>query len=64
MKRKTKVKTSPTTSSNTSKEGVGEFYAVEKIIDKQPGDDGEILYEVKWVGYTEEHNTWEPVENL
>lgn len=33
-------------------------YVVEKIVDKRP------LYLVKWLGYPQSENTWEPIENL
>jgi hypothetical protein len=38
-------------------------YEVEQILDSQLFR-GKLQYLVKWVGYTEEHNTWEPAENL
>jgi hypothetical protein len=34
-------------------------YEVERIIDRQKG-----LYFVKWKGYPDSENTWEPLENL
>ena len=39
-------------------------FAVEKIVDKQYGLDGQIHYLIKWKGYDDRDNTWEPIENL
>ena len=39
-------------------------FAVEKIVDKQYGLDGQIHYLIKWKGYDDKDNTWEPIENL
>lgn len=33
-------------------------YTVEKIVDKRP------MYFIKWLGYPNSENTWEPIENL
>ena len=42
----------------------GEFeYEVEQILDSRLYR-GKLQYLVKWLGYTEEHNTWEPPSNL
>jgi hypothetical protein len=41
-----------------------EAFVVEKILKKKMDDDGEILYFVKWQGYTAKWNTWEPADNL
>ena len=42
----------------------GEFkYEVEQILDLQLYW-GNLQYLVKWLGYTEEHNMWEPLSNL
>jgi len=38
-------------------------YAVEKILDKKEIK-GKILYFVKWEGYPDSDNTWEPIEHL
>lgn len=38
-------------------------YKVEKIVGKSIID-GEVHYEVKWLGYSSKENTWEPIENL
>ena len=39
-------------------------YSVEKIVDKQTAIDGKISYLIKWKGYDDKDNTWEPTENI
>lgn len=39
-------------------------YIVEKIIDSRINEKGIKEYLLKWIGYEEKDNTWEPEENL
>lgn len=41
-----------------------EEYIVEKVVDKRILDDGQIVYLIKWEGYDDNENTWEPKENI
>ncbi|KHN76738.1 M-phase phosphoprotein 8 [Toxocara canis] len=42
----------------------GETFEVEKIIAVRTDDTGRTLYKVRWLGFTEDDDTWEPYENL
>ena len=40
------------------------IYEVERIVDSRPDGSGGTEYNVKWKGWDESDNTWEPEENL
>lgn len=46
-------------------EGGGDEYQVEKILTHQFDQAGNVLYQIKWLGYEAESDmTWEPIDNL
>lgn len=41
-----------------------QVYIVEKILDKRISASGRVEYLLKWKGYSNDDNTWEPVEHM
>ena len=41
-----------------------EEYVVERVVSKRVTHKGVVEYLLKWRGYSEEENTWEPLKNL
>ncbi|GAB0096767.1 hypothetical protein DMENIID0001_123330 [Sergentomyia squamirostris] len=48
---------------DSSSETDGEEYQVEKIMDRRVKK-GKVEYYIKWEGYPQDENTWEPIDNL
>ena len=48
----------------SDKEQDEEEYIVEKILDKRYDLNGKVDYLIKWKGYDNSNNTWEPIENI
>lgn len=51
-------------SNNSEEDQDEEEYEVESIIGKKYFANGIMRYLVKWEGYSDKYNTWEPIENL
>ena len=43
--------------------GGSDEYEVEQILDSHVGDNG-LEYLIKWKGYSDKHNSWEPASNI
>lgn len=52
------------TIASTTEDANENEFTVEKILGKRITPDGQLEYYLKWLGYPDSENTWEPVENL
>ena len=50
--------------SSEQEEEEEEEYVVEHILHKRVTKKGELEYFIKWEGYSNKYNSWEPKENL
>lgn len=41
-----------------------DMFDVDKLLKKKIKDNGNVLYLVKWEGFSKKSNTWEPQENI
>ena len=39
-------------------------YVVERILDKRVASDGRVEYLIRWKGYSDAWDTWEPRDNM
>ncbi|XP_044764588.1 chromobox protein homolog 1-like [Coccinella septempunctata] len=51
-------------SKSGKKDEVDGEYEVEKIVDVRPISGGDKEYLIKWIGYSDADNTWEPAKNI
>lgn len=52
-----------TTSESEDSELSSDEFHVERILNKRVTSKGETEYLIKWLGYSDHYNTWEPKEN-
>ena len=39
-------------------------WEIEKIVGQQPGNDGKMLYKIRWKGYGESDDTWQSYKDI